>query len=80
MLKIKAIIIADIIAYYCKMSMMEVFLSNGIVLQPVTLLRNETCYAYHPENCTKFFVMAMCERLLLKESYNLPSTEYWETS
>ena len=37
---IKAIIIADIIAYYSKRSMTEVFLGNVAVLQPVRLLRN----------------------------------------
>ena len=51
---IKATIIADIIAYYSKMSMTEVFLSNVAVLQHVTLLKNGTHHGYHPENCTKY--------------------------
>ena len=39
---IKAIVTADIIAYYSKISMMEVFLSNVAVLQHVTSLKNGT--------------------------------------
>ena len=39
---IKTITIADIIAYYSKMSITDVFLSNVAVLQPVMSLRNGT--------------------------------------
>ena len=53
------IIIADIIAYYSKMSMTEVFLSNIAALEPVTLLRNGTPSWISSENCTKFFIMAV---------------------
>ena len=39
---VKAIITADIIAYYSKISMMEVFFSNIAALQLGRLLRNGT--------------------------------------
>ena len=54
---IKTIIIADIIAYYSKMSITEVFFSNVAVLHPVMLPRNGT--PCHLENYTKSSVMVM---------------------
>ena len=57
MLMIKTIIIADIIAYYSKMSITEVFFSNVAVLHPVMLPRNGT--PCHLENYTKSSVMVM---------------------
>ena len=56
---IEVIIIADIIAYYSKMSVTQVSLRNVAVLQPATLLRMGFRNGCHPENCTKCFVMAM---------------------
>ena len=61
--------IADIIAYYSKMSMTEVLPSNVADFYPVTLLRNE-----NPSWISSYFsngygLDQLREGLLLKESY-----------
>ena len=50
---------ADVIVYYSRMTVMEIFFSKVTVLQSGTLLRNETLSWNHPVNRAKFFVMAM---------------------
>ena len=86
---IKAIIIASVIPYYSKFFMTEVFFSN--VQQSFNLYHYyeiALCHGYHPENCTKFFVVTMvqinctsdCFRKNLIIYNNLPFTGYRETS
>ena len=86
---IKAIIVASVIPCYSKFFMTEVFFSN--VQQSFNLQHYYEIalhHGYHPENCTKFFVMTMvqincasdCFRKNLIIYNNLPFTGYWETS
>ena len=78
---IKVIIIADIIAYYNKMT--EVFLGNVAILQPVMLLRNGNPSLISSWELYEIFrngygLDQLRERLLLKESYHIQKfTIYW---
>ena len=73
---IKAITIADMIAYHSKMSMAEVFLSNVAVLITCNVTKKWECDMNISYELCKIFrndygLDQLRERLLLKESYTI---------